>query len=133
MSDSESARQAAFSRTMASLVCLLDAMALFAAPKLAAKIGRVPPREGILEHLEAYLIIAPEMTAPVGDMPRQDTTPHALKLRELFSAWTPSSQIPQEIVQAAREFLEAFGIAGPDEGWDNFEGFPDDPQTQEGD
>lgn len=127
MDDKEAARQAAFSRTMVSMTFLLDVMGLFAAPRWAAKLGRVPTQECMLKHLDAYLVVSPHMTAPIGHAPRPDTTPYALRLRELFSAWTPSVEVPQEVVQAAREFLAAFGITGPDEGWDDFAGFPDDP------
>lgn len=119
--DTVAEQQAHFKNFMASFMCLLDMVAFFASPRLAAKGVSSPTREHILQHLDVYLPVAAEWERKYDGSTRRITTAHAQKLRELFSAWTPSAGIPADVVQEARAFLAEFGME-PDEGWDAFEG-----------
>lgn len=120
-------RQAEFKSFMASFMCLLDMMVLLASPKLVAKIGSLPDREHVLRHLDDYMHVAAEWERKYDGSSRRITTAHARKLRDVFSTWVPSTDVPAEVVQAARALLAEFGME-PDEGWDNFEGFKEEDQ-----
>ena len=47
------------------------------------------------------------------------------RLRALLETWTWSRQAPEPIVQVAREWLAAYRLPEPAEGWDQWTG-PDD-------
>ncbi|KYF79550.1 hypothetical protein BE20_17565 [Sorangium cellulosum] len=126
--NTEIEQQARFKDFMTSFMCLLDIMAFFASPRLAAKGISLPSREHILQHLDAYIPVAAEWERNYDGSTRRITTAHAQKLRDLFSAWMPDVDIPADIVQGARAFLDEFGIE-PQEGWDAFEGPPEETQA----
>jgi hypothetical protein len=121
--------QAAIKNFMFNLMCLMEITTFFASPRIVAKADGVPTREHVLEHLDAYLPVARKMRRGGGpdSRPVPEMATHAERLRELFSEWTPSLlDIPPEVVQESRNFLAALGVLGPEEGWDAYEGPPED-------
>lgn len=119
--DKEAEQQAQFKDFMTSFMRLLDMMVFFASPRLAASGVSLPSREHILRHLDAYLPVAAEWERKYDGSTRRITTAPAQRLRVRFSTWTPTVDIPADIVQEARTFLDEFGME-PEEGWDAFEG-----------
>jgi hypothetical protein len=120
-----------FSKMVAEVVCCHNLIAVFAAPRVAArmasKVQQLPPSEVVLEHLDhyfAFIAYCQEHPGSGGDWDPVKSDPYAIKLRELFRTWSPSPDIPPEIMQNARGFLEACGLPAPGEGWDQW--LPDD-------
>ncbi|WP_437745278.1 hypothetical protein WMF39_09820 [Sorangium sp. So ce1504] len=102
-----------------------NTIAGFAAPRVIAKAKRLPSREEMLRCIDAYLEVVAETKRSPHDEGNQATInsePYALKLRDLFSAWTPGATVPAAIQKNARAVLDALGIPEPPEGWDRFEG-----------
>jgi hypothetical protein len=141
MSDEDRAAAANASRSAvefaSAVACFIDMMALFASPRVAAKLDRLPAREVVLDHIDAYLKflrrVGPHERDRAGVDDRKsmlDTEPDVLRLKELFVFWTPLSGLTPEITRAARELLHGIGLPAPDEGWDNFEGPPPDPPQE---
>lgn len=132
--ESDPLGQAAMKNFLMHLVCLMDIASYCAFPKLRAKATGAPPREHILHHLDAYLPIAQKNdTAEPGPQPKKTMSwVHAVRLRELFSDWTPSLEVPPEIVLESRRFLAGLGFPDPqDEVWDTWDGSEEEPRPSE--
>jgi hypothetical protein len=102
-----------------------NTMAAFAAPRVIARAKSLPSREEVLRCIDAYLeVITETKQSPQaeGNQATINAGPYALKLRDLFAAWTPATTVPAAIQQNARDVLGALGIPEPPEGWDLFEG-----------
>jgi Uma2 family endonuclease len=117
----------------ATLMHFTNLMAFIASPRLVAKAQQMPSREHLLEHADAYLALLEDTKKSPnnpGNQAMMATEPHARKLRELVHRWEPSTDVPLEIAQTARAFLEAQGIPKPPGGWEQFEGWPDEPAAK---
>lgn len=117
----------------ATMMHFTNLVAYIASPRLVAKAQQVPSREHLLEHTDAYLaVIAAAKQSPddPGNQGLMAAEPHARKLRDLFEQWEPSPEVPAEITQAARAMLAAAGIPEPPGGWEQFEGWPEEPSTE---
>ncbi|WP_437328584.1 hypothetical protein [Sorangium sp. So ce381] len=102
-----------------------NTMSAFAAPRVIATAKSLPSREEMLQCIDAYLEVVAEAKRSPHDDGNQATIkaePYALKLRDLFAAWTPAATVPAAIQKNARDVLDALGIPEPTEGWDRFEG-----------
>ena len=53
----------------------------------------------------------------------RNVDPLAHRLRELVETWTPSRDVPIDILLAARAMIEAMGLAPPSGGWDELDRF----------
>lgn len=83
-------------------------------------------RDEVLEHLTVHLKLAENLRQhPVSETNRRivASAPHAVKLRDLFLQWSPTLDVPAEVIGAVRDLFEGLGIREPPEGWDRFEGF----------
>jgi hypothetical protein len=107
----------------------LNMVAVLASPRVFAKVEALPSRESLLQQIDAYI----EVVAALQSDPRSEgetslvaTLPHARELRAQCVAWLPSSDVPALVMQTARAVLAAFGAPEPLEGWDQFEGYPDE-------
>ncbi|WP_437915534.1 hypothetical protein WME73_10250 [Sorangium sp. So ce302] len=102
-----------------------NTMAAFAAPRVIARAKSLPSRAEMLRCIDAYLEVVAETKRSPHDDGNQamiNAEPYALKLRDLFAAWTPAAIVPAAIQNNARGALDALGIPEPPEGWDRFEG-----------
>jgi hypothetical protein len=114
----------------AKLINFINLMAFIASPRLVAKTQQMPPREHLLDHADEYLALlehAKQSPENPGNQSMVAAEPDARKLRELFQSWEPTTDVPLEITQTARAFLAAYGIPDPPGGWDQFQGWPDEP------
>ncbi|UQA60221.1 hypothetical protein [Polyangium aurulentum] len=87
-----------------------------AAPRILGGVERMPPKVEMVHAVDVYL-------AHLQLMERtslEETEEPARILRAKLQAWTPSRDVPTDIVQAARALLRAFGIIEPPQGWDKF-------------
>jgi hypothetical protein len=116
-------------RTIATALSFVDALGVLAAPRVAAKVEKWPTRAQLQEMLDVYLQFVDRCkgSTMLANQETVQTEPHALKLRELFSTWTPSANVPPEIMLTSRTLIETSGLGAPDEGWDQWEGPPDEP------
>jgi hypothetical protein len=104
-------------------------MAYLASPRIVAKSGQLPTQKHLLEHADEYLeVVAVSKGTPEspGNRSLIAAEPYARQLRELFRTWVPSTDVPPHIQQTARELLAAAGFGAPPEGWDAFEGPPEE-------
>ncbi|XXT16158.1 hypothetical protein WME94_38600 [Sorangium sp. So ce429] len=124
--ESDPSGQAAMKSFLMHVMCLMEVASFCAFPKLRAKATGAPTREHILHHLDAYLPIARKMDAERSRDPYKRKSAgylEAVRLRELVSEWTPSLEVPSEIVQESRNFLARLGYPDPrDEIWDTWDG-----------
>jgi hypothetical protein len=114
----------------ATLMHFMNLMGYIVSPRLVAKAPQMPTREHLLEHADAYLVLlenAKQSPDNPGNQAMMAGEPYARKLRELFQSWEPSTDVPLEVVQTARAFLTTHGIPAPPGGWEQFEGWPDEP------
>ena len=122
MIETPMARVARIARTVTQL---LNLMGYLASPKLIAKFPAVLSPNHLLEHIDGYLAVIEE-TRGSTDGGFTKTESHALKLRELCVQWQDPAVVPKEMTLAARDLFEAFGLGEPPEGWDSYEGHPDE-------
>jgi hypothetical protein len=119
----------------AGLMNLINLLGYIASPRLVIKAQQMPSREHFLEHIDQYLEVV-ERARQSPDNPGTKTLmaaePYARKLRELCEGWEPSPDVPVDIVQTARTLLAIKGIPEPPGGWDQFEGWPDEPPADAG-
>ncbi|WP_437914097.1 hypothetical protein WME73_48890 [Sorangium sp. So ce302] len=123
--ESDPSGQAAMKNFVMHLMCLMEIASFCAFPKLRAKATGAPTRVHVLHRLDAYLPIAREHdTREPGPQPKKTMSwVHAVRLRELFSEWTPSLDVPPEIAEESRRFLAGLGFPDPrDEIWDTWDG-----------
>lgn len=92
---------------------------------LASRTGyhsleRKPPPEHLIRLLDIYIAYVargghyhPPMFQPA---PYERREPLAAKLRAILETWTPS-ELPDEVVEAARDLLHAEGLQGPGNDW----------------
>jgi hypothetical protein len=108
---------------------------LLACPRATARApqDRWPGRDALVSEIDAYLTCVARVRDDPGgwNLKMLASEPHAQRLRELLSDWTPSPALPLEITHAARDCLAALDVPEPPEGWEAFEGFPD-TASQEG-
>ena len=114
----------------AALMHFVNLMAYIASPRLVAERQQMPTREHLLDHTDQYLsVLEHEKQSPENpdNQAMIAAERDARKLRELFGGWEPSTNVPLEIAQAARAFLAAHGVPEPPGGWEQFEGWPNEP------
>ncbi len=122
------------SRLAAAIAYFMNLMGLLASPRIVAKTEQWPSREHLLEHADMFLSFASgadEATVSSAGRPidLEGILPHASKLRASLETWTPGPAVPPELQASARALLQAFGVPEPPEGWDQFEGGPEDATT----
>ncbi|MDC0678465.1 hypothetical protein [Sorangium atrum] len=104
----------------------LNLAGLLASPRAARKLGVMPSREHAVEHLTDLLTVlgeGPDAGLSAGARPL-DAASEVERLLALCRDWSPSPDIPAEILRAARDVLVAFAIPEPPGGWDDWEGAP---------
>jgi hypothetical protein len=107
-------------------LCCVELVAVFVSPRVLARAHRIPGRDEMLEHLDAYLDLVEDLRREQdheGNRRLVRSAPYARTLREQFSVWMPGPEIPMEIMTASRGFIEAMAGQAPPGGWDEFEGF----------
>ncbi|WP_438040859.1 hypothetical protein [Sorangium sp. So ce128] len=121
---------------LSSLSRVMGLMTILAAPRLLARMSAAGSAAVTQEHamqlLDGYLVIIEEIKNgnfqdAKGDIQRTEES--ARRARKLFETWDFSGYAPAPLVQAGREYLKAFGLPEPEEGWDQWEGPSDDDQA----
>lgn len=94
---------------------------VLASPPLYATLSRSPVRDHLLRLMDVYIAYAERggrYSRGRGDALYERREPIARKLRALMETWAPP-ELPREIVDTARELLEADGQEAPEGGWDH--------------
>lgn len=113
-------------------------LGVLASPGVMAKAKDLPSREHLLRHIDDYIaaVDAWEAMKNSGHMPFElngkplEFVPHGHELRKLCENWTPSAEVPKDIMDTARAMLAAMGFSEPPGGWDEFEGYPAQPPPE---
>ncbi|WP_437893281.1 hypothetical protein [Sorangium sp. So ce124] len=125
------ATQEELGKVMGTICGMLSLVSAFAAPRYLAKgnADKRPTPEQLLGLFDDYLFLSENMNcADEMDNPFARTKEPTRRLRALLMRWDFSLTAPDAIVEVAREWLAAYGIPTPDEGWDRWEG----PEEDEG-
>lgn len=109
----------------ASLSELINAAAIFAAPRIYAKMPDVVAvRRGLLDGIDRYRdAIDTVHHASPNVQPLFQLADAARELQHRALQWDPGQGLSADVVEKARACLSALGIQAPAEGWDNFEGW----------
>jgi hypothetical protein len=110
---------------------ILNLMTAFAAPRYLARadISKPVPQEEILGLFDDFVEIFDKAGSGDKSLRILDAT---RRMRTLLQAWPFGPIAPEPIVRTAREFMTAFGISEPEEGWDQWEAPPEeDPAPDE--
>lgn len=98
-----------------------------AAPKMIAKLKRLPSRDEVLEVIDSYIRqidAAKKAPKTTGNAELIAVEPYVMPLRANLATWTPSHEVPDPIKKQARAALAALVLEVPPEGWDLYEGDP---------
>lgn len=114
-----------------SMACAMNLLALFASPRVVARIlaerGELPTPELVIEHLEALVETAPGSTFEVSGSPRRafsEVVPTIRAVQRLFEGWDRSEGVSLELQEGARQLLQVLDVPTPPCGWDDYEGPP---------
>jgi Uma2 family endonuclease len=114
----------------------LDIMTAFAAPRVLAKVPAAQlvemTQERVTGLFDDYIGMfggAQSRNSSPSDV-RRTTVEPVRRVRALLQGWQVSHPAPGPLVQTAREFLAAFGLPEPEEGWDAWEGPKDEPDPR---
>lgn len=93
-----------------------------AAPRIWAKVKELPSPVFIGEQIEHYTRFLREWPDP--KILRTKATFETLCA--ILVQWKPSHELPRDLTLSAREFIAAWELGEPDEGWDTWEGHKDE-------
>ncbi|WP_437893721.1 hypothetical protein [Sorangium sp. So ce124] len=112
-------------RLMSAFGGVLNLMTAFAAPRYLARATTVEPlpEAEILSLLDDLVEMMKGQTCGEKELKILDIL---RRMRALLVGWRFSTVASPPIVQTAREFMDAFGIFAPDEGWDAWEPPPEE-------
>ncbi|WP_437279988.1 hypothetical protein WME90_05350 [Sorangium sp. So ce375] len=121
---------------LSSLGRVMGLMSILAAPRLLARIAAggsaAVPQEHAMQLLDGYLAIIEAVKNgnfqdAKGDIQRTEES--ARRVRKLIETWDFCGHAPAPLVQAGRDYLRAFGLPEPEEGWDRWEGPSDEDEA----
>ncbi|KYF48646.1 hypothetical protein BE08_39305 [Sorangium cellulosum] len=120
---------------LSSLSRVMGLMAILAAPRLFARISAggsaAVTQEHAMQLLDDYLAIIEAVQKgnfqdANGNIQRTEESTR--RARKLIETWDFSGYTPASLVQAGRDYLRAYGLPEPEEGWDQWEGPSGDDQ-----
>ncbi|WP_437769770.1 hypothetical protein WME77_23330 [Sorangium sp. So ce764] len=111
-------------RGMSAFGGVLNLMTAFAAPRYLARATTIEPlpQAEILSLLDDFVEMMEGQVRGEKELKILDIT---RRMRVLLDGWRFSTVASPPIVETAREFMDAFGIFAPDEGWDAWEPPPE--------
>jgi hypothetical protein len=120
---------------LAVLIGVIDLMAIFAAPRALARCLTggtwVVTQEVVRQRLDAYLAVIEQIkngSYADAEGKIRGTEDSIRRARAAVETWSFSGPAPMLLEQAGRDYIKAYGLPDPDEGWDLWEGPPADDE-----
>lgn len=112
-------------RVMSTFGGVLNLMTAFAAPRYLARasIPEPVPRAQLLSLFDDFIALMDGPARSEKDSRILDVT---RRMRHLLDDWSFGTVATPPMVRTAREFMDAFGIPEPDQGWDAWEPAPEE-------